>query len=81
MSPSGSPWEEAAQQPRVHARRVQGPHAREHPPRRVPAGRRWPLARRRGAGQSGGASDLGLALAVLDGIILLWDSKGIGFDA
>jgi hypothetical protein len=29
----------------------------------------------------GGASDLGLALAVLDDIILLWDNKGIGFDA
>jgi hypothetical protein len=28
-----------------------------------------------GVGQSGGVSDLGLALAVLDGIILLWDSK------
>ena len=34
-----------------------------------------------GAGQSSGVSDLGLALAVLDNTLLLWDNKGIRFDA
>jgi hypothetical protein len=72
MSPSGSPWEESSLgggdtfQGRTHA-----------------SIRRVAFLLGDGGLSLGvdGASDLGLALAVLDGIILLWDSKGIGFDA
>jgi hypothetical protein len=78
MSPSGSPWDEAsslgeaAQQPRLHAWCVPGSHAREHPPHRVPVGRRRPPTWRRRRGLGRRREWPGLVLAFLDNIVLLW---------